>query len=90
MLLLRVRSRELSSLDYLCTAIVRGAWEPAAVEMCSQDGIKLDLEFRSVRPQTKSQRRRQRWRVRWERIRQAIVPQRFNVLPVSASKFASA
>jgi hypothetical protein len=88
MLLLRVQTRELSSLDYLRTAIVRGAWEPDAVAMCSQDGIKLDLAFRSVRPQTKSQRRKQRWRVRWERFCQALMPRRFEISPLSASKLS--
>lgn len=83
LLFLRQNSCKTAPLDYCVTAIKRGAWEPAAVEMCRANGITLDLKFRSVRPETKWQRTRRKWRFRFERLRQNVWPRRFeiNALP---------
>lgn len=35
-------------IPYVCTAVVKGKWIPAAVALCRAEGIPLDLERRSV------------------------------------------
>jgi hypothetical protein len=79
LLFLRMNSFETSPLDYFFTAIVRGAWEPGAVEMCQQANIALDLRFRPVRPESRWQRTRRKWRFRLERARQRVWPRQFEI-----------
>ncbi len=79
LLFLRMNSAETTSLDYFYTAIVRGAWERGAVEMCERENIRLNLRFRAVRPESKWQRFRRKWRVRLERGRQRVRPRRFEI-----------
>ncbi len=80
MLFLRVRSCEASPIDYFCTAIKRGAWEPGAVEMCQQEKIPLDLNFRPVRPETKWQRFHHKWGNRLTAVRQRILPRHYEII----------
>lgn len=35
-------------ISYICSAISRGKWEPAALELCKQHGIEVDLTLRPV------------------------------------------
>ncbi|MGA2819242.1 MAG: hypothetical protein ABSF61_01080 [Anaerolineales bacterium] len=37
-------------LNYFTTAVVRGYWEPGAVEFCRREGIEVDLRARPVLP----------------------------------------
>ena len=78
---LRVPSREASPLDYFCTAIKRGAWEPEAVDMCRRENLTLDLDFRPVLPETRGQHFRRRLRYKLDRYRQILLPRRFEVRP---------
>jgi hypothetical protein len=86
-LFLRVNSLDTTPIHYFFTAIVRGAWEPGAVEMCRADGITLDLKFRSVRPETKWQRTRRKWKFRFERARQNVWPRRYDIHALPSPKF---
>ncbi len=79
MLFLRQNSFDTTPLSYFFTAIKRGAWEPEAVAMCAKEGIRLDLGFRPVRPESPWQRRRRRWRSRLESLSQRWFPRRFEV-----------
>jgi hypothetical protein len=81
LLFLRVNSFESAPLDYFFTAIVRGAWEPGAIEMCRRANIPLDLSLRSVRPESWWQKRRRKLRFRIERARQRLWPRRFEIAP---------
>ena len=78
-LFLRMNSFDTTPLDYFFTAIKRGVWEPGAVEMCHQESIGLDLQFRAVGPETKWQRIRRKWRFRLEAARQRVKPRRFEI-----------
>lgn len=80
---LRVKSCAASPMDYFCTAIKRGLWEPEAVQMCRDAGVVLDLNFRPVRPETKGQRFRRKWRLRLDRWRERLFPRPFDVYPAS-------
>lgn len=82
-LFLRANSLETTPIGYFFTAIVRGAWQPGAVEMCRAEGITLDLNFRPVRPVTRWQKARYKWRCKFERLRQLVCPREFeiNALP---------
>ena len=35
-------------IDYLCSAISRGLWEPAAIQLCEKYSIPIDRSFREV------------------------------------------
>lgn len=37
-------------LDYFTTAVVRGFWEPQAVQLCQREGIQVDLHARPMLP----------------------------------------
>ncbi len=52
-------------LDYFTTGVVRGYWEPAALELCRRENVPVDLRVRSVLPAD----------MRWERaLRRKGVP----------------
>ncbi len=54
-------------LDYFTTAVVRGYWEPAALELCRRENVPVDLHARSVLPAG----------MRWERaLRRKGIPDR--------------
>ena len=81
LLFLRMNSFESAPLDYFFTAIVRGAWEPGAVEMCRSANIPVDLSLRPIRPESWWQKRRRKLRFRIERARQRVWPRRFEICP---------
>jgi len=81
LLFLRMNSFESAPLDYFFTAIVRGAWEPGAVEMCKRANIPVDLSLRPIRPESWWQKRRRKLRFRIERARQRVWPRRFEICP---------
>lgn len=83
LLFLRMNSFETAPLDYFHTAIVRGAWEPGAVEMCRQANIPVDLSLRPIRPESWLQKRRRKLRFRMERARQRVWPRPFEIRPFS-------
>ncbi|MBN1438427.1 MAG: hypothetical protein JW929_03375 [Anaerolineales bacterium] len=54
-------------LDYFTTAVVRGCWEPGAVELCRRENVPVDLRTRKILP----------FGYRWERaLRRMGVPDR--------------
>jgi hypothetical protein len=65
-------------LDYFTTAVVRGYWEPAALDLCRREKVPVDLRVRSVLPAD----------MRWERaLRRKGMPgsiARILVLPFRA------
>jgi hypothetical protein len=42
------RESEPWPIQYYCSAISRGKWEPAALEFCRQQGVEVDLSLRGV------------------------------------------
>jgi len=79
LLFLRMNSFETAPLDYFHTAIVRGAWDPLAVQMCRSADIPLDLSLRPIRPESWLQKRRRKLRFKIERARQRVWPRRFEI-----------
>jgi hypothetical protein len=54
-------------LDYFTTAVVRGYWEPGAVELCRRENVPVDLRARKILPAG----------MRWERaLRRKGIPDR--------------
>jgi hypothetical protein len=68
-------------MEYFFTAIVRGAWEPGAVELCKRANIPIDLSLRPVRPESWWQKRRRKMRFKIERARQRVWPRPFEICP---------